>query len=113
MIAAVAAIGCAAGIHAAPSSHPIYASETVSVRVKLADLNLATPAGAAAGLRRIHIAAREACGPDEGFAFFELRRIYQRCVDDSVDHAVDRLGNPIVSALNGGHRSAVMASNGH
>ena len=113
MIAAVAAVGCGAGVHAASASHQAYGSEVVSVRVKLADLDLANPAGAAAGLRRIHQAAKEICGPEPGLAVLEMRQIYRNCIDDAVDHAVDRLGNPIVSAMNGGNRSAVMASNGH
>ena len=113
MIVAVAAIGCAAGSHAASSSHPAYASETVSVRVKLADLDLASSAGAAAGLRRIHNAAKEICGPDESFGGFEMGRVYRACVKDSVDRAVARLDNPIVAALNGGRQSAVLASNSH
>jgi UrcA family protein len=112
MVVAVAAIGCAGGALAAPSPHPVYASETVSVRVKLADLDLANPAGAAASLRRIHQAAKEICGPDESFRPFELGRIYRACIKDTVDRAVDRLGNPMVSALNGGRQSAVLASNG-
>jgi UrcA family protein len=113
MIAAVAAIGCAAGAHAAPYSPTAYASETVSVRVKLADLDLANPAGAAAGLQRIHNAAREICGPDESFGPLEMQRIYRGCISHTVDHAVEGLGNPMLSALNGRQRSSVMASNGH
>lgn len=112
-IAAVAAMGCAAGSHAAPAPRQVYGSEYVSVRVRLADLDLASPAGAEAGLRRIHNAAREVCGPDSDSEFFEMRRIHEACMDDVVSRAVDRLGNPVVSALNGGRRSAVMASNGH
>jgi UrcA family protein len=104
LIAAVAAIGCAAGSHAAPASRQAYGSEAVSVRVRLADLDLANPAGAEAGLRRIHNAAREICGPDSDFEFSEVRRIHEACMLDVVDRAVARLGNPTVSA---------MASNGH
>ena len=113
MIVAVAAIGSAAGGQAAPSAHPDYGFEPVSVKVKMADLDLANPAGAAVGLRRIHQAAKEICGPDVGFAPIEVQRIYRACIDDAVNRAVDRLGNPLVSALNSGGRSAVMASNGH
>ena len=113
MIAAVAAIGCGAGVHAASASHQAYGSEVVSVRVKLADLDLANPAGAAVGLRRIHQAAKEICGSEPSFGDLDMGRIYRACVDDAVDHAVDRLGNPMVAALNGGRGSAVLASNGH
>lgn len=109
---AVATIGCAAGSQAAPASSPPYASEAVSVRVSLADLDLNTSAGAKTSLRRIHNAAKQVCGEEPGPPEFEARHAYQGCMDDAVDRAVDHLGNPIVAALNGGRQTAVMASNG-
>lgn len=114
MTVAVAAIGFSAGAHAASANGPLYASVPVSARVKLADLDLATPAGAAVGLQRIRRAAMEVCGLNEGVGPFEVERAYHACVRRTVDRTVDRMGNPVVADLNIGHRAAaILASNRH
>ena len=95
----VLAVGSAASAQGA-------GGESVSVKVKFADLNVSSEAGAKALLRRIRSAAREACGlPDVSLAGSAH---WVDCINDATDQAVDKLDVPMVSAMNGsGNRASV------
>jgi UrcA family protein len=97
-IAAMGALAYAVSSHAAPTSDP----DTVSVKVSLAGLDMTSQSGGELALRRITSAARIICG--EAPSPMELDHAYPSCMKTTVDRAVDSLGNPIVTALNGGHR---------
>ena len=80
------------------------ASEAVSY----ADLNLATSDGAHTLLQRIDLAAKRVCGPEPSHSPLQphATAFYQRCVMDSVDATVTRIGSPLLSAMNGEQKSA-------
>jgi len=108
-LAAVAALGCAGTSHAAAttgSSDPA----AMSVSVSIADLNLASPAGAKAVLARIHTAARTICGDEPDIRMGERFALYQSCVKTTVGRTVASLDAPLVTAMNGGQGAIVVAS---
>ena len=86
------------------------ASESVS----FADLDLGTSDGARTLLRRIDLAAKRVCGPEPSHSPLQPRvtAFYHRCVTDSVDVTVARIGSPLLSAMNGEQKpaSAALAS---
>jgi UrcA family protein len=94
-LTAVLALGIAAGGHTASAED----TATASVKVKYADLDLTSEAGARALLQRLHRAAKTVCG-DRGDDPFE-RYLWAPCVADATNRAVATLGNPLVTALNG------------
>lgn len=90
-------LGLAAGAQAAP---PAFSStETVSVKVPLADLNLRRTPGARIALQRISSAARDICGNPANLRLDSAARS-RACSRETVDRAVVTLDNPIVTALN-------------
>lgn len=104
-LTALAALGFAASVNAAPND-----PDSVSVTIQLADLDLSSNAGAQVAFSRIKSAAKAVCGeaasPREG-----LFGPYRQCVQGATDRAVDRLGNPIVAAMNGhGGQPTTLAS---
>lgn len=83
--------------HAAPAPQ-----DTVSVPVSLAQLDLSTSDGAGVALHRIRAAARMICGEPPAIIDLNASHQYRACTSSAVNGAVDRLGNPIVAALNEG-----------
>jgi UrcA family protein len=83
---------------------------TRSVEVRFRDLDLSTPSGAAKLYRRIQAAARSVCqyeptSPRE-------QTIWQYCVRPTVDAAVAKVNNLLLTELHSGHSSpAVTALN--
>jgi UrcA family protein len=83
---------------------------TRSVEVRFRDLDLSTPPGAAQLYRRIQAAARSVCqyeptSPRE-------QTIWQYCVRPTVDAAVAKVNNPLLTELHSGRSSpAVTALN--
>src|ERR1700728_3220473 len=114
-LAAVAALGLAATAHADPA-HTAPAMSgwcdpaAMSVRVSIADLNLASPAGAKAVLARIHTAARTICGDEPDIRMSERFALYQSCLKTTVGRTVASLDAPLVTAMNGGQSAIVVAS---
>ena len=98
-VVAMSALAYAVCTHAATLTD----SDTVSVKVSMADLDLGSQAGAAVALRRIDNAARIVCGEEPAMRDMDRAVAYRACMKATVGHAVDTLGNPIVFALNGGH----------
>jgi UrcA family protein len=83
---------------------------TRSVEVSFRDLDLNTPSGAAKLYRRIQAAARSVCqyeptSPREN-------SIWQHCVRPTVDAAIAKVNNPLLTELHSGPSStAVTAMN--
>ena len=88
--------GAAAGVaNAQTTSAP--RSETVSI----ADLDLSTADGARAFLKRIDIAAQNACGgqPDYSPLFPRSPGHFEQCVREAVATAVRKADEPMVAAV--------------
>jgi UrcA family protein len=79
-----------------------------SEEVSYSDLDLATSDGARTLLRRIDLAAKRVCGPEPSNSPLQphLTAFYGRCVSDSVDASVARIGSPLLSAMNGEQKTA-------
>ncbi len=97
------------------ASHTVYArdlaADTVSVRVRYADLDLTSRQGATVMAARIRNAARDICGGDEtGYADLSRRRLARACVQDTSARAAAGLGAPIVTAMVTGDPAVVMAA---
>ena len=83
---------------------------TRSVAVSFRDLDLSTPSGAAKLYRRIQAAARSVCQYEPTSPREPI--IWQYCVRPTVDAAVAKVDNPLLTALHSGHSSpAVTAMN--
>jgi UrcA family protein len=94
-LSAVLALGLAAVGHTASAQD----TGTPSVKVKYADLDLTSEAGARAILQRIHSAAKSACR-DRSDDTFDRYYLWTPCVAHATNRAVAALGNPTVTALN-------------
>jgi UrcA family protein len=96
---------------------PAAAQETVtqSIVVKLADLDLSSPAGAKSALTRIRSAAHEVCEPEATIVDIRETVSYGACVADAERHAVSTLDRPEVTALfesRRGNKTVQFAQNG-
>jgi UrcA family protein len=83
-------------------------SATRSVEVSYRDLDLTTPSGVAKLYRRIQAAARSVCqyeptSPRE-------QTLWQYCVRPTVDAAVTKVNNPLLTELHSGHSSPVVTA---
>ncbi len=90
---------------AAAVGNPACAAEGYTVQaqkqVDYSDLNPSAVSGARTLLVRITQAAQELCGPKPRFASDDPAE-FEACVSCAVNRAVADLGNPLVTALNGG-----------
>ena len=112
-LAVLAALGCAAAVHAAPVPASSPDPAAMSITVSVADLDLSDRAGAKAALWRIHAAARTICGEEPDIHAVERLSLYDACVRTSTHRAVAALDSPIVTALNGGQGAAMVVANRH
>ena len=105
-VVALAALSFAAGGHAG-------LPDTVSTKVRIGDLNLASEAGDKAALRRIHQAAKAICGDDPDVRVLDGGVQYRACMTSVTERAVALLCNPDVTAIAGGSSrgDTVLASN--
>ena len=110
-VSALAILGFAGGAHAA--SNPSSSPDAHSARVSLAGVDLGSDDGAKVALQRIRSAARRVCSEDPGARNVDLTHPYVDCLNATVDHAVDVLASPRVTALNAVHGKppVVMAAN--
>ena len=84
---------------------------TRSTEVSFRDLDLNTQSGAARLYRRIQGAAQRVCGYEATLS--QAQTIWQHCVLPTVDAAVAKVNNPLLTALHTGHSSpAVTAMSG-
>lgn len=91
--------------HAGAVGPQIVSGDNVMVSVSVADLNLATEAGARTALGRLKVAAREVCSPEPGIAELARWQRYETCVRGKVDKAVAEIGSPLMASLTR-HRAA-------
>jgi UrcA family protein len=70
-----------------------------SVKVQLADLDLAGQAGAEVAMRRISNAAQTVCGGAPDLRNMSRYAIYNRCRREAIERAVGQLDRPQVTAL--------------
>lgn len=107
---AVAILGLAGGVNAAPKAPP---PDSHWVKVSMADLDLANENGAKVAFQRINDAARRVCSEEPSTRDVDLTYPYVACFEATVDHAVGVLGSPRVTALNAARarRSTVLAAN--
>jgi UrcA family protein len=82
-------------------------AEEASMRVKLADLNLTTQAGAQIALARIRWSAGVFCEASPGLKALERSAPVDRCVGDMTRKGVSQLGAPLVTALLEGRPASV------
>jgi UrcA family protein len=82
-------------------SNAFAAEQSRSETVKFADLKVDTSAGVAELYRRINSAARRVCLYDP--TGVQSSRIWQACVRPTVDAAVAKVNNPLLTALHTGH----------
>jgi|GEM_PF-732953 len=87
--------------------------DNVSVKVRVADLDLRGEAGAKAALGRITMAARGVCGDQPEPRLLGEDAAWRSCVRVAVSQAVAALGSPMVAALHDGTpaRAVAMVSN--
>jgi UrcA family protein len=74
-------------------------AEEGQMHVKLADLNLATDAGAKSALARIQVSAANFCEVTEGRETLERMYVKKHCVADMTRKGVKKLNAPMVTAL--------------
>jgi UrcA family protein len=111
ILSALAALGYAASVHAAPVTVSSSDPAVMSITVSLADLNLSNHAGAKTAVQRIHAAAKAVCGQEPDIGAIERLSLYDSCIRTSAGRAVASLDSPIVTALNGGGQNAMMVAN--
>lgn len=108
-LAAVSALALTTAAHAAPATGS--SPEAATMKVSLADLNLGSDTGAAAGLRRIENPSKVVCGGEPNLREYQRHVDYAACVAVTVDRAVTSLANPRVTALHrGAGRSIILVS---
>jgi UrcA family protein len=100
-IAALLAAAVTAGANAAQPD-----PDAVTVRVPVADLNLATQQGAAVALRRIRRAAGSICGEQPAAVDLKRRALYDSCMRSTVSKVIASLNNPLVTAQYSGRALA-------
>jgi UrcA family protein len=97
-LAAAATLLCAAPALA-------QTSDTVpSVTVRYGDLDIGSPAGAHALLRRIEAAANTACGGAQDIRPLDRWAVFEACRRSAVDRAVAQVDSPTLTAA--AHRRA-------
>jgi UrcA family protein len=107
ILAALAAAAISSGAAQAARPDP----DTLTVRVSLADLNLAGEPDAAIALRRINAAAKSICGDQPAIVELGRMALHSACMRSTVGRAVATLNSPVVTALYTGARgSSALAS---
>jgi UrcA family protein len=74
-------------------------AEDAQMRVKLADLNMATEAGAKTALARIEFSAANFCEKGMGRETLDRASVTDRCVAEMTTKSVRQLHAPLVTAL--------------
>ena len=92
----------AAALMAGPGASAAATEPAVAVaKVRVADLNLESDAGARVALTRIHRAAVKVCGGEPEARLLERRAAYEGCVREAVDRTVASAHSARLKALNG------------
>jgi UrcA family protein len=74
-------------------------AEDGQMRVKLADVNMSSEAGAKAALARISWSAESFCEATSGRQSLERMSVMKRCIADMTRRGVEKLNAPAVTAL--------------
>jgi UrcA family protein len=81
-------------------------AEDAQMRVKLADINVASDAGAKTALTRIQFSAANFCEQSSGRESLERQSLKNHCVAEMTRKSVQQLNAPMVTALLGGRTLA-------
>ena len=81
-----------------------------SVRIKYADLDLATEAGALKAIKRVNQAAKTACGERPSPRLIMATEAHQVCIGVFTRKAVEAIGSPVLTALVERTPTALIAS---
>ena len=106
MIAAAVGPGAATAFAASPD-------DPISVKVSLADLNMASEAGAREALARLQYAANQACGGDVSDQTLGEQMRFRSCAKQAVLRAVTAINQPALTAASQGRHVTAMASANH
>ena len=106
MIAAAIGPGATTAFAASPD-------DPISVKVSLADLNMASDAGARTALARIQNAANRACGGDVSDQSLGEQMQFRSCAKQAVQRAVTAINQPALTAVSEGRHVTAMASASH
>ena len=87
--------------------------DPISVKVSLADLNMASEAGAQTALARIRFAANQACGGDLSDQTLGEQMQFRSCAKQAVQRAVASINQPALTAVSQGRHVTTMASANH
>jgi len=82
----------------AASPAAVFAATPTSVQVRLSDLDLASAAGHAALMGRVHQAAAAVCGGDEAHRGLGDQQQYLICRSETVANAMPQLNAAVASA---------------
>jgi len=97
----------------ATSAFAASPDDPISVKVSIADLNMASEAGARTALSRIRYAAEKACGGDVADQTLGEQMQFRSCAKQAVQRAVTAINQPALTAVNQGRHVTAMASAGH
>ena len=106
MIAAAVGPGASSAFAASPDA-------PVSIKVSIADLNMASEAGARTALRRLQYAADEACGGDIADQTLGEQMQFRTCAKQALQRAVEAINQPALTAVSQGRHVTAMASASH
>jgi UrcA family protein len=101
VLAPLVAVALAFGATAAGAAPAVASMDQISTRIKIAGLDLQTPADAEIALRRIGQAARAICGDESGVRDLRRQMLSDACVRRAVNTAVASAHSPTLAALNG------------
>jgi len=73
-----------------------------AAKIRTADLNLDSDAGARVALARIHQAARTVCGDEPDAHQLQRQALYSTCIRDAMDRTVAQAHSARLTALNNG-----------
>ena len=98
-VAIATALAFAGHVEAAPASMDPVGTESMSVRVSVADLDLSQPAGLATAHERIRRAAVAVCGSQSASAGLAVYELYSDCRKTAFNDAMMDLNTKIASTL--------------
>lgn len=109
-IAVAATLALAGRVEASPASQAPAGTETVSVRVSVADLDLRHKAGVAVAHQRIRRAATLVCGNEPASSGLIVYGYYSSCRRAAFNDAVTDLNTQIASTLASPEATALAAN---
>jgi UrcA family protein len=111
-VSTAATLQFAPSAQAAPTRSPLADAAPTSVRVRVDDLDLSTPAGAKVALKRVRRAAGLVCGgEEEGYKGLAYYAHFQGCVKTTVRYGVSLPGAQRPSDPNATLLRMVLAAN--